>query len=334
MYEAALHTLDRAEHPTLASTILRWIARTHYEGRNLMAAMDCFEAALAVTNAHGDILGPAHAVNGKGIVEQMRGNLPEAAEHYTWSLERALAAGYDTLAAMIHQNLGVIASIKGDFAEALYQYRASMEAYDLLGEHDRVGPLLNNVGRLHADLGEWAHAETALLEAGDRCQESGNVDQQVLSHVNLARMWIVREDLGRARASCDLACNLSVDRSGGRWGGEVLKLYGAIYQSTERLELALDSLARARVVTEEDSDTLLAAETARELAEVYRKQGRNQDTLKALNESLQLYSDFQAQHDLAEVRDRVARLEHRFLDVVRAWGESIESKDQYTQGHC
>jgi putative nucleotidyltransferase with HDIG domain len=28
------------------------------------------------------------------------------------------------------------------------------------------------------------------------------------------------------------------------------------------------------------------------------------------------------------------RLEYRFLDVVRAWGESIESKDRYTQGHC
>jgi putative nucleotidyltransferase with HDIG domain len=70
------------------------------------------------------------------------------------------------------------------------------------------------------------------------------------------------------------------------------------------------------------------------LADVYSKQGRNQDTLKALNESLQLYSNFNATHDLADVRKRVRQLEHRFLEVVRAWGESIESKDHYTQGHC
>ena len=334
LYEAALRTLDQTEHPTLASAILRWIARTHYEGRQLTEAMDCYEAALGVAEAHGDVLGQAHSVNGMGIVEQMRGNLQAAADHYAWSLKRALAGGYETLAAMIHQNLGVIASIRGDFAEALLQYQSSKKAYDQLGEEDRVGPLLNNIGRLHTDLGEWDDAEIALMEAGRECKQCGDIDHEVLSHVNLARMWITRKDFKRAHESCDRACSLSRDVSGGRWTGEILKHYGAIYQSTGRLELALDSLARARKLADKERDTLLAAETARELAEVYRKQGRNQDTLKALNESLRLYSHFHAKHDLAEVRERVTQLEQRFLDVVRTWGESIESKDHYTQGHC
>ena len=334
LYEAALLTLDRSEHPDLASAILRWIARTHYESRHLTAAMDCYEAAFAVAQAHGDVLGQAHAVNGKGIVEQMRGNLEAASDHYTWSLERALAARYETLAAMIHQNLGIIANIHGDFAEALRQYRLSKAAYDVLGEDDRIGPLLNNIGRLHTDLGEWEDAEITLMEAGRRCEQSGDIDHQVLSHVNLARMWILREDFERARESCDRACTLSPDGSGGRWTGEILKHYGAIYRSTGRLELALDSLAQARTAADSEKDTLLAAETARELAEVYRKQDRNQDALKALNQSLRLYSDFHAKHNLAEVRERITRLELRFLDVVRSWGESIESKDHYTQGHC
>ena len=334
LYEAALRTLDHSEHPILAAAILRWIARTHYDGRHLVASMDCFEAALGVAEANGDVLGQAHAVNGKGIVEQMRGNLQASASHYTWSLQRALACGDESLAAMIHQNLGVISNIQGDFAEALHQYRLSKEAYDALGEDDWVGPILNNIGHLHADLGEWADAEIALVEAGRRCKQSGDIDHQVLSHVNLARMWIMRKDFERARESCDRACSLSRDVSGGRWTGEILKHYGAIYHSTGRLELALDSLAQARRVADNEKDTLLAAETARELAEVYRKQGRNQDTLKALNESFRLFSDFNAKHNLAEVRESVTRLEHRFLDVVRTWGESIESKDHYTQGHC
>ena len=171
LYETALRTLDETKHPTLASAILRWIARTHYEDRHLTAAMDCYETALGVAEAHGDVLGQAHAVNGKGIVEQMRGNLQAAADHYTWSLERAsTATGYDTLAAMIHQNLGVVANIQGDFTEALLRYQSSKEAYDQLGEDDRVGPLLNNIGRLNADLGEWDDAEIALEEAGRRCK--------------------------------------------------------------------------------------------------------------------------------------------------------------------
>ena len=96
----------------------------------------------------------------------------------------------------------------------------------------------------------------------------------------------------------------------------------------------MDSLRQTRQWADDQKNTLLAAEIAREFAEVYTDQGRNQDTLRALNESLRLFSEFQAKHDLAEIRERMALLEHRFLDVVRSWGESIESKERYTQGHC
>ena len=116
--------------------------------------MDCFEAALAVAEAQDDVLGKAHALNGKGNVEQLRGNLETAGGHYASSLHLASQAGDPALPAMIHQNLGVIANIRGDFAEALVQYRSSKDAYDRLGEDDRVGPLLNNIGRLHTDRAE------------------------------------------------------------------------------------------------------------------------------------------------------------------------------------
>ena len=298
-YESALHTLTGLEH-----------------------------------GAHGDKLGKAHALNGMGIVEQLRGNLEAAAAHYGWSLSLARQAGDATLPAMIHQNLGVIANIHGDFSEALRQYRASKEAYDELGEEDRVGPLLNNIGRLHTDRGEWEEAESAMEESSRRCAESGDVDHHVHAQVNLARLWLVRGDFERARQHCDTACNVSPDVAEGRWSGEILKHYGTIDRGTGRPDLALDSLRQARRLADEQKNTLLAAEVAREFAEVYADQGRNQDTLKALNECRRLFSEFQAKHDLAEVRDRITRLEHRFLDVVRSWGESIESKDRYTQGHC
>ena len=41
-----------------------------------------------------------------------------------------------------------------------------------------------------------------------------------------------------------------------------------------------------------------------------------------------------AQPNLADVDVRVADLEQEFLHVARRWGESIEAKDRYTQGHC
>src|SRR5439155_10871211 len=62
--------------------------------------------------------------------------------------------------------------------------------------------------------------------------------------------------------------------------------------------------------------------------------GRNRDTLQALSTSHRLFTKLRAQRDLADVTQRLRRLEHRFHDLVRQWAQSIESKDAYTLGHC
>jgi putative nucleotidyltransferase with HDIG domain len=79
---------------------------------------------------------------------------------------------------------------------------------------------------------------------------------------------------------------------------------------------------------------ILQGEVARELADLYRAQGRNRETLQRLNQAHRLFAQLRARRELADVDRRTAALENDFLDVVRKWGDSIESKDEYTQGHC
>jgi putative nucleotidyltransferase with HDIG domain len=62
--------------------------------------------------------------------------------------------------------------------------------------------------------------------------------------------------------------------------------------------------------------------------------GKNKDTLRALSNSHQLYERLRAQHNLADLKKRIARLESRFYDLVTKWAHGIESKDAYTLGHC
>jgi putative nucleotidyltransferase with HDIG domain len=81
-------------------------------------------------------------------------------------------------------------------------------------------------------------------------------------------------------------------------------------------------------------DLLLAAEVAREQAELYSAMRRERETLQALNTSHRLFSELRAQRDLADVARRMRGLEQRFYDIVSAWARSIESKDPYTLGHC
>src|SRR5262245_66532508 len=62
--------------------------------------------------------------------------------------------------------------------------------------------------------------------------------------------------------------------------------------------------------------------------------GRNQDALQLLNAAHTMFGRLDARGELRDVSGRVARLEATFLALVRDWGQSIESADSYTFGHC
>ena len=81
-------------------------------------------------------------------------------------------------------------------------------------------------------------------------------------------------------------------------------------------------------------DLLLAAETAREQAELYEMMGKNREMLQALSLSHTLFTKLRAQHNSPTCERRIGRLERRFYDVVTNWAQTIESKDAYTLGHC
>jgi len=79
---------------------------------------------------------------------------------------------------------------------------------------------------------------------------------------------------------------------------------------------------------------LSEAEASRELAILYQGMGRNQDALRLLNAAHRLFGRLDARVDLVDVSTKVARLEETYFAVVRDWGQSIESTDTYTFGHC
>ena len=333
-YEAALLRLRCAPDAGLASDLIRWIGRTYMDGGDPEAALDCLEAARAVAQSASDQAGEARAANCQAIVHFQTGQLDAAEELYRWALGRAISADDRQLVAMIRQNLGNVANVRGFSDKALQHYQAALDGYRDLGLTRYVGPVLNNLGRVHTDLRQWLQAEVFLDEAATICAESGDVDNRILAEVNRTRLWISREEFGRAREACDQAYELTRGCDDERWLGEIFMHSGIILRHTGKPRMAEEHLGKAAERARTEQDVLLEAETARELADVFRGEGRNRETLEALNQAHGLFSELKARRELADVHRRIARLEEAFLEIVREWGESIESKDFYTQGHC
>lgn len=333
-YESALYLLRGTVEAPQASVILRRIGRLYFDDGDFGAGVDCLTAALATAEALGDKGLVAYANNVLAVGHTQRGMLEEAAQLYTAASQAAREANDLKLAAMVDQNLGIIASMRGDLPLAIHHYEASLTSYRQVGADDFVGKLLANMGLTYTRMEQWDEADRIFQEALANCAACGDVSTALMVEGNRAEILIARGRLTDARLVCERVLRRATALRDSRAIAESQKHLGVIARESHQTEPAEQYLRNALASAITREDLLLAAEVAREQAELYSGLRRERETLQSLNTSHRLFSQLRAQRDLADVGRRMRRLEQRFYDIVGAWARSIESKDAYTLGHC
>jgi putative nucleotidyltransferase with HDIG domain len=333
-YESALYLLRGADRAPDASMILRGIALLYFEDGEFPIGDDCLAAAEAVAEASGDRSACARTRNVMANGLWMRGRLDEAAQLYEQAGRDAREVGDVKLAAMVEQNLGTIADLRGELAEAIRHYERSLVAYRELGLDEQVGNLLNNMGVAYAHLTKWEEAERIYLEALAMCAACGDVRTSFMIEINRAEAQVARSLTADAKVICERVVRRAQPLNDLRAVAGAQKILGIIAREGGDLVAAEGFLRDAFTTARGREDLLLAAEAAREQAELYSGMRREREALQALNTSHRLFNQLRAQRDLADISRRMRRLEQRFYDIVGAWARSIESKDPYTLGHC
>lgn len=331
LYEQLVRNPDA--HASTRLAVLRWLGRAYMEQGNRSAALDVLEAAVASADIIGSPPAVAQALNVVGIVYQSSGDLDQAAQIYEAARDKAESAGDAALIAMLDQNLGTVAMIRGDLRAALEAFRLSQLGYQALGMRNHEAQVLNNIGLAYLELGQLADAETAYDEAARAFEEDGDHARRLDLAVNKVQLFIAGRRYDEALTQCDELLALQTDDPP-PWRGEVFRHVGVIARERADFGKAADYLLRAEQHAVESGDLLLRADVAEQLAELYWAQKRHREMLQALNDAHSLYSQLKAQHRVAQVEKRNGALEARFLEMAKQWGDSIESKDRYTQGHC
>jgi diguanylate cyclase (GGDEF)-like protein/putative nucleotidyltransferase with HDIG domain len=333
-YEYALTRLAEAPEPGRASSLVRWIARAWQLDTRHDEALDCLAAAEAIALAHGDQKGFGHAVNIRAIVSWQRGELDEAQRLYSQCLDIALKEGDTLLAAMASQNLGIIATVRGDHESALHHYKASLQGYRALGVERDIFIVQNNLGRLYCERGQWDEAEGAFAAALELATAVGESSHCTMIELNVAEMWVSRGAFDRAEAACGRARERAVAAQDSHADGEAHRIAGIIAREGRDYAAAERAFAEAEAIARQREDLLLQAQVTRERAELFRLQGRLPELLQSLTLARELFGRLRAQRAVADVDRLTRRVEQDFIQVVQRWGESIEEKDRYTQGHC
>jgi putative nucleotidyltransferase with HDIG domain len=312
---------------------LRWLGRAYLEQGNRGAAMDVLEAAVAAATQAGSASATAQALNVIAIIHQTGGDLDLAESMYMEARITAQSIRDAEALAMIDQNLGTVASIRGDVPRALEAFRLSLEGYRALGMPDQAAQVLNNIGLAYSDLGELDRAQAAYAEAERTFGEERDQTNQLNVALNQVQLCITTGRFEEAQERVEPLLELR-EGIAPSWRGEVFRHVGVIARERGDYMKAAEYLGRASECAQEAEDLLLRADVTEQLAELYWTQKRHREMLANLNESHALYSRLKAQHRVAQVERRNSALESRFLEIAHQWGDSVESKDHYTQGHC
>jgi putative nucleotidyltransferase with HDIG domain len=338
-WKDALSTYELlAEDTTIAgedrAIVLRRLGLVQFYRGELDAAGEHFVASAQIAREVNSPLQLASALNCLGNVRQSTGRLEEAEQLLEEAGRVAEGAGLRRLAIMVDQNLGTIASIRGDNTTAFARYNAALSRYEEDSDSEGAAWVMNNLGMIHTETKDWEQALACFNRALALSDERGDAEMVATVNVNLAGMHHRAQQYDVARAAADRAFAIFTRLDSKQGLGEVAKLYGMLYRDTGKLQLAESYLHVVVNICRENDFMQLQAEAEGEYALVHQAGGKSREALRSLNNAHKLFGELKAQHRLVDIERQLDRLESKYLLVTKVWGESIESKDHYTAGHC
>ena len=248
----------------------------------------------------------------------------------------ALALGGDDarLRGRIEQNLGILANIRGDLDGALGHYGQALEAFQQAGDRHGAAIVYHNLGMIGADQLRWTDASRYFEQSHALATELGDVQLRGLCLLNHTEVFLAQHRYDDARRSAESALQIFDELHSDDGKAAAHRFLGILDRETGDHAQSETHLVRSLEIARGGAFPLDEAETLREVALLYMALGRNQEALRALDQAKRIFNRLQARRDLTDVHSRGARLEAAYLEVVRNWGQSIESADQYTFGHC
>ena len=324
-YEAAIAAADRTgERAVLAEALRRLAVVRHHRNESAEARELCRRSYNVACDAGNDVLA-AEALNTLGGLDLKMGAIEDARRNFRQALERGGQSR--ELRARAEQNLGILANIQGDLSDAVAHYERSLEAYRASNDEHGCAIAYANLGIANTDLRQYDRADDYFRQSYEIAERAGDAHLQGMCLVNHAEVHFVRGRYEEARHNAEAALAIFDQLDARSNKSEAYCMIGMVYREIGRAALAESRLRSAIDLAVSAGSVLGQAEASRELALLFQTMGRNQDALTLLNAAHRLFGRLDARVDLVYVGGRVSA-------VVREWGQSIESTDSYTFGHC
>jgi tetratricopeptide (TPR) repeat protein len=232
-------------------------------------ALNLVLAAEVEFRVRNDPVNLLSAVNLAGAVLFELGDLTGAEERFADLLELARERGDDEMSGRATNNLGAIASLRGEHEQALSLFRLSIPAYQKVGFTAGLAQTSHNLGIVHRDLGYWREAERHYSDALRRARQLGDRRLAAMARAGRAEILYRRGDVEFAAAEATRALDAFVATGDELGRADALRLLGGVAAVRSDVKAARKYFDDALDIAQEHENLLLEAEILEGRAELH-----------------------------------------------------------------
>ncbi len=289
------------DQSTLAEALRRFAVLHQQQGESDAARRYANESH-QLAAAEGDTDLAAEALNTLAGIAFETGDLDHAATTYQQAQETGSANA--PLLSRIDQNLGNIASIRGDQQAAELHYRRALAGHDEAGDNRLAAQVHHNLGMLEADRERWEMAHRHYSRASYLAGLVGDVHLEALCALNRAELHYALQQYEEARQLAERAL-ATFDRTNSVADKpDAYRVLGMVFYATGMPTLAESRLYSAIMAADATGGRLSEAEAWRALSELQADQGNILEARASLARARLLFQGLGAKADVKDVDAR------------------------------
>lgn len=257
-------------------------------------------AALDRFRSRADDDGRMRSLNLLGVISYEQGQLDQAEECFTESVEVARKLDDNLMVARASNNLASIAYLRNDTVGALSLFRSALLSYQRMGDRRGMAESYHNLGIIFRDMEQWEDAMDASERGLRHAEQVGERGLLGLAATGRAEISLARGELDMAQAEL-LGAGQLARESGDELGViEVGRVQALVYFARNEYQKAADGAEEARAAAEQNRAAVLQAECAAVAARAWKALKRTENAEARRLEAIRLFSSQGARRRLEE----------------------------------
>ena len=262
------------------------------------------DRALASARQRGEHGVERHALNARGAIALVGGNLTEAADFCTQALMAASRDGDHATTGRASNNLGIVSHLRGRHAEAISSWEIAAAAFHRAGLQSGVADCHHNLANAYREQGALDKALTTADQAVAAAQATGDEALYAMTLRGRAEIRVARSEPELARRELDRIRVIRREMPDPVSEAEDLRVHALIHVAENSLPRAEKALREVMGRAELHERLLLQAEATRDLAMLLRRAGRQAEAQAAAQSAKGIFARIGAESEIRKLADQ------------------------------